>query len=179
MAQILITKSKLDNLADAISEKSNTTTPLTVDEMTAAVQSISTATQSKSATPSTTTQTITPDQGYVGLSSVTVQGDADLIASNIKSGVNIFGVDGSFEGGAQAVLTEETNNTGITAVITGDPDPTILGLKTITTAGVFNPATDGYDGYSQVTVDAPIPTGTTVSKVVGEGENISKGDFIT
>ena len=40
MTQVLITKDKLDDLADAVSEKSGATTPLTVDEMTAAVQSI-------------------------------------------------------------------------------------------------------------------------------------------
>ena len=40
MTQVLITKDKLDDLADAVSEKSGATTPLTVDEMTSAIQSI-------------------------------------------------------------------------------------------------------------------------------------------
>lgn len=95
--------------------------------------------QSKSATPSESSQTIIPDSGYNGLSQVTVgaisstyvgsgitqksattytpttsnqtiasgtylsgvqtiKGDANLTASNIKSGVSIFGVSGSYTG---------------------------------------------------------------------------------
>ena len=52
--------------------------------------------QSKPATPGTTDKTITPDPGYT-LSSVTVEGDPNLIASNIKLGTSVFGVSGSVE----------------------------------------------------------------------------------
>lgn len=54
--------------------------------------------QAKTVTPSASTQTVTAASGYDGLSKVTVNGDADLVASNIKSGVNIFGVTGSYTG---------------------------------------------------------------------------------
>lgn len=87
--------------------------------------------QTKTVTPSTSQQTITPDSGYDGFESVTVsaitptksaqtytpgtsnktiaagqwltgaqtiKGDADLVAGNIKKGVNIFNVTGTYEG---------------------------------------------------------------------------------
>ena len=64
---------------------------------------------SKSATKQLTTQaakTITPgtiDQtavstGNYTIGDVTIKGDANLVAGNIKSGVNIFGVAGAYEG---------------------------------------------------------------------------------
>ena len=96
------------------------------------VQADSDATlQTKTVTPTATQQVITPDEGYSGLSSVTVAGapldeaitvqsgtedvqhtptglgykgvtvtgDADLVAQNIKEGVEILGVTGTYAGG--------------------------------------------------------------------------------
>lgn len=47
-------------------------------------------------TPGTSDQTIASGTYLTGAQ--TIAGDADLVAGNIKKGVNIFGVDGSFEG---------------------------------------------------------------------------------
>lgn len=53
--------------------------------------------QTKNITPSTNTQYVTPNTGYDGLSQVVVNGDSNLISSNIKSGISIFGVNGNYE----------------------------------------------------------------------------------
>lgn len=68
--------------------------------------------QSKTVTPLNIDQTVTPDSGYDGLSSVTVEGDANLTSENIKDGVSIFGILGSNKGGA-TVQVETGTVTGV------------------------------------------------------------------
>ena len=54
--------------------------------------------QEVSVTPGASQMSVVPSAGYDGLSKVTVAGDSDLKAANIKSGVDIFGVTGTYTG---------------------------------------------------------------------------------
>ena len=51
----------------------------------------------KTITPTTTSQ-IAISSGYYANGNITVAGDSNLIAGNIKKGTSIFGVNGSYEG---------------------------------------------------------------------------------
>lgn len=53
--------------------------------------------QTKNVTPSSQSQSITPTSGYCGLKNVTISGDSNLIASNIKKGTTIFSVSRTLE----------------------------------------------------------------------------------
>lgn len=53
--------------------------------------------------------------------------------------------------GGSVIIKDETNSTGITANITGGD--TILGSKTITRNGEYDPSDDNLDGYSSITVN--------------------------
>ncbi len=90
--------------------------------------------QTATITPSTTQQTVTPTSANHFISSVIVNGDANLVAGNIKSGVTIFGVTGSYTGGGVSLQAK----TGITPTESS---------QTIT-------ADDGYDGLSSVQINA-------------------------
>ena len=93
-----------------------------------------------SVTPSTTSQTLTPPSGVDGydevvVSAVTSAIDADITAGNIKAGVEILGVTGSYTGEPVNLQSKTFAASSTTATLTTvTPD-------------------SGYDGLSAVTVD--------------------------
>lgn len=74
-------------------------------------------------TPKTVSQTIAKGQYLSG--NQTIQGDGNLVPSNIKSGVSIFGVSGSYTGGiiyGQGEVTSLSPNKTITFFLNGSYD---------------------------------------------------------
>lgn len=64
--------------------------------------------QSKEVTPTKESQIIKADDGYE-LEQVTVNGDNNLVADNIKKGISIFGVNGTMEKGDISTLIDPFN----------------------------------------------------------------------
>ena len=99
MAKVLISDQYLTNIANAIRNKNGSQNTYTPAQMASAITAISGGStpvlQNKTITPSANQQIITADNGYDGLESVTINGDTNLISSNILAGVNIFGVTGN------------------------------------------------------------------------------------
>lgn len=86
--------------------------------------------QQKTVTPSASPQIVTPDEGYDGLSQVQVVGSSNLGPANIRAGVNIFGVVGTYTGPAPSM-------SGGTFNYEYDPDtPTFPMIRSTRTVGV-------------------------------------------
>lgn len=152
MSEYLVKSESLTAIADAVRSKTGETGKLSLDAMAASINSIkigvdtsdATATAgnilkdktayvngtkltgtipSKAAstiTPTTSNQTIAAGQYLSGAQ--TIAGDADLKAANIKKGVNIFGVAGSYD-----AISETLNFT----VVGGTSAPSSPAVNTI------------------------------------------------
>lgn len=156
------------------------------------VEDSSGAAQSKTVAPSLSTVEVVPDTGYDSLSSVMVQAinapllanlDSDFNASNIKSGVDMFGVTGTYEGsggggGATPITVTINNDTGFiqniyypsSASWTGFiPTETgsVSGLLTIQPNTLFLMALMGSSGT------VIVPSGYTATKLPISGSRIS------
>lgn len=112
--------------------------------------------QDKTVNPTTSSQVISPDEGYDALSSVTVNAvsssiDSNIVAGNIKQGVTILGVEGT---------VEELNGT------------TLEVTPSATTQ--INTPSGGYNAFTSVTTNGDenltaenIAEGVTIFGVVG------------
>ena len=69
----------------------------------------------KTITPTTYSQTAV-DSGKYTTGTVTVAGDSDLVATNIRSGVNIFGVAGNLESGIATFVKASSNGSGTQSI---------------------------------------------------------------
>ena len=159
--------------------------------------------QSKSVSPSESTQTVSPDSGYDGLSKVTVnaisstyigsdvtkksaatytpkttdqsiasgqylsgaqtiKGDGNLVAGNIKSGVSIFGVTGTYAGSGSSA---GSGNNNVEAYAITDTSPSVSFKRTDGTIKIW--------GYGIITSQGGWG-GTTTSLIAFDGNKYYK-----
>lgn len=94
-------------------------------------------TESITVTPTTSSQTILPTTGYlideVDVRAVDSDIDSNIVAGNIRNGVEILGVTGTYTGSGGGANLQSKTITPTTSTITHFPDP-------------------GYDGFSDVTI---------------------------
>lgn len=96
-----------------------------------------TPSQAKSVTPSALQQIVTPDADKL-LNKVTVAGDSDLTAGNIKKGVNVFGVNGTFDNSTGLYVWKKSQN---------DTDHTFVGYVVSDDENAYPDKAVHTDGY--------------------------------
>ena len=174
MAKVVVTKSKLDSLATSISTKSGISTPMTIDQMTSAVDSIS----GGGITPTGTIQ-------------ITTNGTHN-VATYASAEVNVSSSSPSLQGktitanGTYAALDDDLDGYSSVTVNVPTPAPS---LQTKTTS--FTPTTSsqsrtvtadsGYDGLEQVNVTVEaipseyiVPNGTKSITENGTGIDVAQ-----
>lgn len=93
-------------------------------------------------TPTTTNQTISANTYLTGIQ--TIAGDADLVAGNIKTGVQIFNVTGSYTADATAAASDIVN--GETAYVNGNKITGSLVVQTYYTGSTTPSSSIGSNG---------------------------------
>ena len=110
MDKVVVTKSKLDSLAQHINAKAGTTGAKTIDQMQATVDGITGGKEEEAITVpldmANGDQIVTPSEGKT-LSQVTITQPDDLSPSRVVLGSNIGGVDGNYFAPEIWVLNEE------------------------------------------------------------------------
>lgn len=136
-------------------------------------------------TPGTSNKTIASGKYLTGTQ--TIKGDANLVADNIKSGVTIFGVAGTYEGGSGASGGIQTQH-----ITSADEAITISGSGTVKVWGYGHASSGSYsktnysfvgDGYyTTSSYGTPSKTSATFSisngKLSGLPNNISTLDVL-
>lgn len=91
MATVFTDDTHYKNIANAIRAKNGSTSLYTPSEMSAAIEAIETTLvlQEKTVTPTSSTQNITPDTGYDGLSKVTVNAISYTETENEAGGITV------------------------------------------------------------------------------------------
>ena len=139
MKRYLVREGTMEALANAIRNKTGTTKKLTPSEMAEKIATIrlyegDPTLEGIKIVPNGTEIVKVPPVGVDGFGIVTVEGDENLISENIKSGVSIYGVEGTHVGGVDAILE--------TLYVTPTAEETIITPD------------EGIDGFNEVVIEA-------------------------
>lgn len=153
MPHVYTIEENYENIADAIRTKLGVQTTYKPGEMAAAIETIGGSApvlQTKTVSPTGSAQTVSPDSGYDGLSSVSVRAvvTSGITAANIKAGAtvtvgssnstnSIASVSGTFTSDATATATDIVSSK--TAYVNGSKVTGSLTFQTIY-SGTSNPS---------------------------------------
>ena len=167
MAKVLISDQYLTNIASAIRTKLEVNTTYTPAQMTNAILSIpvggaaSPILQSKTISPSSSSQTVTPDSGFDGLSSVTIN-PVSSTTLNVSANGTYTATNGNFY--SQVVVTIEDSKVNLQSK-TAVPSNVPISITSDT----------GYHGLSSVTID-PIPSSyANITNVTATSNDVLSG----
>lgn len=201
MKRYLVRDTTMTAIADAVRNKTGTSDALGPIDMAEKIATIRVYEGDPTLIGVTITPTGTeivkvPPNGVDGFGIVTVEGDVNLVPENIKEGVSIYGVDGTYR---EEVLdtsdaTAEASDIleGATAYVNGKlitgthvctADPILSPLIVTPTGSEFvETPEDGVDGFSEVTVEGDdnlvpenILKGVTIYGVTGTAETSKPG----
>lgn len=142
--------------------------------------------QSKTVTPSASSQTVKPDANYDGLAQVVVNGDANLVAENIAKGVTVLGISGAYEpvlqgkivnpgANAQSITPDENYDGLYQVVVNGDENLNPANIKS--DVSIFG-VTGTYEGTGGMGALCPVTLSLGGGVFVVLFTTIENGTFV-
>lgn len=177
------------NVKQAIEDKGVSTTGLTTAEYDDAIRQISGGSEpvldSVNITPSTVSQTITPPTGTDGYNRINVGAvdntiDANIVAGNIKNGVQILGITGNYSGQSGNYQSKTVTPAATEQIVAPDSGYDALSQVTVGAAPLQNKSISPSTSQQTVNADSPnygLGTVTVAAVTAAIDANIVAGNI--